>query len=372
MTHGWPVVEALRALAKGHPQSVDVPALLLRRLVHAGLGPCLRNLARTQSADDAELLTAADLTARVISAQMLNALAEILRAAPDTADRIVLLKGIAACQRHYPEPHQRLMGDIDLLVTPDLQPRLEAVLRTLGYVQRSEFTSEFYVTHHHSMPFFHPSSGVWVEVHRALFPSASPLAQDRCFQADVIWASTSPITVGDCRARVLSDELHLLYTCGHWGGALNTERGLMPMLDVIFLLRATPLDWDWIRHAVAHSVVSKHIGLMLGYLYSRDVTTLDAAGQRLMTDGLKKLGRLNAELLYRIIDRYVVGRQEFGRFGTHYNTLIVWDALLRPLPPLRNLVELPLLLFFPPGRSDRFSPALILRRLWAMVNPRTT
>lgn len=371
MTHGWPVLGALRALAKGHPNSVDIPTLLLRRSVQAGLGPLLRDLAQTRSVDDAELLTAADLTARVISDQMLKALSEILRAAPYTADRIVLLKGIAACQRHYPEPHQRLMGDIDVLVPQELQPRLEATLRTLGYVQRSEFTSEFYATHHHSMPFFHPSTGVWVEVHTALFPALNPLAQDRCFQADVIWANTQSFTMGDCRMQVLSDELHLIYTCAHWGGVLNVERGLMPMLDVIFLLRTTPLDWDWIRHAVAHGAVASHLGLMLGYLYSRDVTALDTAGQQLMDDGLAKLGKINAELLYRIIDRYIVGRQDFGRFATHYNSLIAWDALLRPLPPLRNLAELPLLLLFPPGRSDRFSLALILRRLWAMISRRT-
>lgn len=371
MTRGWPVLGALRALANGYPASVDIPALLLRRLVQAGLGPLLRDLARTRSVDDAELLTAADLTARVVSDQMLRALGDILHTAADTADRIVLLKGIAACQRNYPEPHQRLMGDIDILVPQELQPRLEATLRALGYVQRSEFSSEFYAAHHHSMPFYHPNTGVWVEVHTALFPAASPLAQDRCFQADVIWAHTQPFTMDNYRARVLSDELHLLYTCGHWGGTLNIERGLIPMLDVIFLLRTTPLDWDWIRHAVAHGVVASHLGLMLGYLYSRDIMAVDTTGQPLMTDSLEKLGKLNAELLYRIIDRYVVGRQEFGRFATHYNTLIAWDALLRPLPPLRNLVELPLLLLFPPGRSDRFSPALILRRLWAMVNRRT-
>lgn len=369
MRQAQPALGALRALTRGNPTGIEIPSRLLPGLVQAGLGPLLCDLVTPYSADDAQLLNATSLTARVVIHQMINAVASILQVAPGVADRVVLLKGIAACQRHYPEPHYRLMGDIDVLVPRHLRLELEAALHKLGYTQRSELPSEFYATHHHSMPFCHPDTGVWVEVHTALFPASNALAHDPCFSVDHIWTNTAPITLNESRALVLSDELHLLYTCTHWASSLNIERGLVPMLDVIFLLRSNMyLDWQRILDWTAHSRAATHLAVMLGYLSSRNIVVLDEAATVVRDYGLRKLGRLNARLLYHIIDEFIVGRNPFGRFATHYNTLIAWDALLRPHHPLRNLCELPLLLLFPPDRADRFSPALALRRLWATIS----
>lgn len=366
-----PALIVLRALARGQP--VDLAAISasqLESLVQGGLGPLLRNLSEPSAGAENELVQAADLTARVLISELMAATADILRSAAKISDQLVLLKGIA-CQRHYPEPHHRLMGDVDILVPRHLRLELEAVLQKLGYVQRSELPPRFYLTHHHSMPFFHARTGIWIEVHTDLFPASNPAAHDACFSIDQVLANTVPIAVDGTPARALNDELHLLYTCSHWASALNIERGLIPIVDVIFLLRTrNDIDWQRIARWLRDSpVAATHLALMLGYLSTRNVVALDSAAIEAMNLGILRLGRINAKLLHRIVDALIVERKPFGRFATHYNTLLVWDTLLRPLPPLRNLAALPLLVAFPPGRTDRFSAKLALKRLWAVIRP---
>ena len=359
----------LRGLARG--TIADLSGADLASLVSAGLGPLLHANADIADVGGQELLRAADLTARVVIGQIRNATGEILRALPAISEQIILLKGVAASQQYYPEPHQRLMGDIDVLVPRHLLSVLENTLRALGYTQRSEFPAEFYTTHHHSMPFFHARTGIWVEVHTDLLPASNPAAHDACFSIDQVVANTVPIAVDSAPARALNDELHLLYTCSHWASALNIERGLIPIVDVIFLLRTRDdIDWHRIASWLQHSpVAATHLALMLGYLSSRNVVAFGSAAIEAMNLGILRLGRINAKLLYRIVDAFIVERKPFRRFATHYNTLLVWDTLLRPLQPSRNLAALPLLVAFPPGRTDRFSAKLALKRLWAVIRP---
>lgn len=372
MKTGHAATALLRAIAFDQRPPEWPSTAQLTLLVQAGLGPLFSRLiadAATPPREAAELLRAADLTARLFTDQLIAAITEILQSAGKIAERVVLLKGIATCARHYPEPHHRLMGDIDLLVPRNLQADVESLLQALGYTQRSDLPPEFYVTHHHSMPFFHAKAGVWVEIHTELLPTSIAVAQDACFAIDNVWANTLPIAFGESQTRVLNDELHLLYTCTHWAVSLNIDRGITPILDVIFLLRANrPLDWDRIAVWTQNSSASMHLALMLEYLASRDIIALEPSAARVVAHGLRRVGPLNAKLLYRIIDKYIVERDSFGRFATHYNTLITWDTLLRPFHPWRNLAELPLSLLFPPGRVDRFSATLALRRLWAVIS----
>lgn len=360
----------LRALAQGRSPDIRAIALPhLERLVQAGLGPWLYTIAGPHTAEQRELLQAADFTARILIGQLVTAAADILRQAPMIAGEAVLLKGIAACQRHYRTPHHRLMGDIDVLVPHRLQSALEQALRTLGYEQRSELPAAFYETHHHSMPFVNDKTGVWVEVHTQLLPSTSPFAHEACFSTDSIQGGTVPLSVDGIATLALRDELHLLYTCTHWAISLNIERGLVPLLDVILLLgKNKDIAWDRIAEWTATSHTGVHLSLVLGYLRDRHIVQLESSATAVVNRGLRKLGRLNARLLYAIIDAFIVEREPFGRFLTHYNVLIIWDTLLRPRHPWRNLVALPVLLMFPPNRADRFSPALVWRRLRAVIS----
>lgn len=355
----------LRAIAQGRsPEIAAIPLPRLERLVQAGLGPLLYAVTASHTAAQRELLQAADLTARIIIGQLVTAAADILRQAQAIASEAVLLKGIAACQRHYPAPHHRLMGDIDVLVPRRLQSALENVLRILGYTQRSELPATFYETHHHSMPFVNVKTGVWVEVHTQLLPVTHSVAHEECFTADGILGSAVPLSLNGVATLALRDELHLLYTCTHWAISLNVERGLVPLLDVILLLRNNKtIAWDRIAEWTENSHIAVHLALVLGYLCHRNIMELNLRASQLVNRGLRKLGRLNARLLYAIIDTFIVDREPFGRLLTHHNTLIIWDTLLRPHHPWRNLAALPLSLMFPPNRADRFSPTLAWRRL---------
>lgn len=370
MRRGGPGARLLRAIAREQSPDVrSIPLPQLERLVQAGLGPLLHAIAGPQTTAQQELLQAADFTARIVIGQLVTATADILRQAPSVAGDTVLLKGIAACQRHYPAPHQRLMGDIDMLVPRQGQSALEHALLALGYDQRSELPPEFYETHHHSMPFVNDNTGVWVEVHTQLFPLTSPFARADCFTTDSIQRGTAPLSLEGVATLALRDELHLLYTCSHWAVSLNVERALVPLLDVVLLLRKNKnLAWDRIGEWTATGHIGVHLSLVLGYLCHRHMVELESPATAVLKRGLRKLGWLNTRLLYAIIDAFIVERKSFGRLLTHYNVLIIWDTLLRPYHRWRNLATLPVSLMFPPNRADRFSLALVRRRLRAVFN----
>src|SRR5207253_6578076 len=114
----------------------------------------------------------------------LDALDGIVRGCPGTAPPLTLLKGVSVCEQYYPEPHLRPMVDIDVLVDPAALASVESLLLELGYRRRSQNPPEFYDAHHHTTPFRHPQTQAWVEVHRRLFPVASPLGSDSIVAPD--------------------------------------------------------------------------------------------------------------------------------------------------------------------------------------------
>ena len=337
-----------------------------------GLGPLLWRLIDPSAAPAAaDTLLGADLTAQVMTEGALDGTEEILRAAGPAAREIVLLKGIAACQRYYPEPHLRPMGDIDLLIPRERYPQLQSVMTGLKYVQRSSLPSEFYQTHHHAMPFYHPEKQLWVELHWELFPRSAPSRIGQYLSATAVTSSTVEMTFRGIPARRLNDELHLLYVCAHWAEALNIERGAIALVDVLYLLRTVPsLDWDRVRRYAGRGPAHRYLSLMLGYLLSRRAIELEPAVTDFVLKGVRKIGRVNARLLYAIIDRYMVLHRPCGRFLTEPNLTTIWARLLNDRPPYLNLLGLPWALLFPPHRADRFRLSLVAQRLWSILRPR--
>lgn len=336
----------------------------IQRLADAGLGPILHRLAGARASHHTELLHGADLTARLVAGRMADALEEILRALGPAAAEVVLLKGAAAALRHYPQPHLRVMGDMDLLVPPSLYARLTALLGELGYMQTSILPTQFFETHHHAMPFWHPQKRLWVEVHHALFPPSWSCAAEPCFAVDTALAGTVPLIFRGITARALADELHLFFTCAHWAGSFSLERGLVALVDVIYLFkRGRPLDWDAVVEKAPGGWARRSLGLMLGYLSTHGAIDLPPRAAAFVADGLGPLGGINRRLLYWLLDTCLLGRRS-GRLLTEPNVRNVWETLLlREAPAYTNLLQLPLVLLFPPNRQDRFSPMLAVRRL---------
>ena len=106
----------------------------IRWTIETGLGPLLYHVTKgntaTASSPFKPLLLSADLTARVLSQELLDAMSEIIDACNVHTTRMTLLKGISICEQYYPESHLRVMGDIDLL---NLAPTFLALLGTHDY-----------------------------------------------------------------------------------------------------------------------------------------------------------------------------------------------------------------------------------------------
>jgi len=339
----------------------------VRHVLDVGLGPALYRVSRHGDRGVwQDALRAQDLAARVECLGRFDALEEILAAVPPqlSAD-VLLLKGLSLCQRVYPEAHLRIMGDLDLLVSPELRPELERVLPGLGYVQRSSQVPEFYVEHHHSMPFIHSRNGMVVEVHTGLFRPATRLAHGELFRPETIRRRSLVDDFRGFPVRRLDAETELVYLAAHW---INERRcfgaATIPILDLALLIRRLPdsFDWDGLLTRMADSPAAPFIRVALGFLHDRLGIHLNPEIRRRL-DRLRPPPRTVVDpLLHRMIDRHVMAGRAFGLFWTQNMANVVWDALLAPRSGWLNILSLPWRLAFPPEQARRYDLGFQLRR----------
>jgi hypothetical protein len=367
----------LKAVATGNTD-VDLSKLApstIRAAIRDGLGAVLAHVSRdcpTNShstfADD---IRAADLTARLLTADVLDAIGHILRASDTNSCRPLLIKGAAMALLHYPAPHLRTMGDIDICIPLTHQSAFEAQLRALGFTQTSHMPAEFFERHHHSMPFWHPQWRVWVEVHTRLFPPQSPLAEDSRFALVSIEPQLQTLEVHGSPAWVMTSELQLLYASTRWLEELNVERGIFPMLDVVLLIRnqGHMLNWDqvFVMLEGSPSVITTAMHAMLAYLCRWDIISVPREVLGRLAAGDRHTNRASLWILHRMVTLFLIERRPFGRFLTDRNIRIIWSTLLRTPTPLRNLLSLPYRIAFPPGHPHRFQLAYAARRLRSFV-----
>lgn len=370
------VLPLLRALLAGN-RDFDVGSLERRavdRTFEAGLGPILAYVTRNSGpvpsayADD---IQAADLTARLLTAELFDALEDVLAATNAVGLRPVLLKGCSTARRYYPEPQLRTMCDIDLLVSPAEFVPVESQLRAMGFRQRSAKPVTWFDRHHHSMPFWHPQRDVWLEVHTGPFPPHYPLARDPRFSLDALAPMLLPVDVGGHAARVMSHELQLVYTGSRWSEIVNTQRGVFPILDAALLLRrqGDTLDWDRVCAMVDGSWAATALRLMLGYLDRWQLATVPHDVLRRLAASDRYSDRLSIGLLHQLITTFVIRGRRPGPILTRRNLRIIWSTLMRPQRPWTKFMALPMNLMFPPDREDRFDLAHAAHRLRGVVRP---
>jgi hypothetical protein len=340
-----PVLQALVADDLGF-EIETIASQAISRALRIGLGPALAYVTRrsgTKGSVHSDEILAADLTARVLTAELFDALEAVLRAANAVGSVPILLKGCASALQFYPEPHLRTMGDIDLLVGVDELSAVESELRALGYGQKSTAPAARYDRHHHSMPFWHEERRVWVEVHTRLFPPFSPIAGDRRFSNDAVRALLRPIDVGSQAARVMSPALHLVYAASRWSERLNADRGIFPLLDAALLLRSHGdlLDWDVVREIVGESWAATALRLMLGYLQRSQLADVPPEVLNALLSNDRFANRFLSDLSYRLIDAFVIDGRPPGPILTRYNLRIMWSTLVGPASPYVKLVALP-------------------------------
>lgn len=362
----------LRAAALGQ-EDFD-PTLLdestIAWAITAGLGPLMwhlgqKRLATTKNGSLHDSLRSTDLVAKLTVAETLDALEEILSAAPEISQEITLLKGVSICQRHYPTPHLRTMGDIDLLVPQTKQAPLESLLSELGYRQQSNQPAEFYRTHHHSMPFFHPSRHIWVEVHTALLSNRN-VAVDPVFSSTHIVSQIVPTTFRGYKTNRLSDEMDMVYLAAHW--ALERRcfaGGAMPCVDMMYLIttRGQELNWEQLLISLEGCTAATYIFLMLGFLDIHEIITLpDGFLERLAEIQRYPLAG-NETILHGLIGKYCMRGIPFGKITSEANIGILWDSLLAPAPAWKNLIRAPGNVLFPPQDNRRFNLAFQVGRI---------
>jgi Uncharacterised nucleotidyltransferase len=312
-------------------------------------------------------LKAADLSTRLLNYIQLETVIDLLTRCRDLLPPITLLKGCSISNDLYPQPHLRVMRDIDLLVEPKAGAILEAVLLEMGFRQQSTNSPEYYAAHHHSMPFYHPGKGVWVEVHRALFAPAN-LAELPVFSRQNITTESRLSSLNQIPVMRLSTEVQIVYTACHW--ALNLidmkrEGGLFGLLDLILLLRKSEkLRWDIIFGWVQDSVAGTHLYLALSYLSQNRIIYLDRDILAELFIRQRSFGTLNLRIAQRLITRYVVEGVTPIAQG---KVAILWKNLLLDHGPARNIVSFCREIFIMKqslSRAGSFCPIPLARRLW--------
>lgn len=337
--------------------------------IETGLGPLLYHAAKdnpgTASSPFKPLLQSADLTAKVLSHELLDAMGKIIDACGVNGNRATLLKGISICEQYYPEVHLRLMRDIDFLVDSEAYESVESALLKCGYRKDSNLPTSFYESHHHGIPLFHPQKRVWVEIHTSLFPASSDMGRDLIFRKENIESQRQPFVFRGREVDRLSNELQIVYIAAHGAEQLRRAGGVVPMLDLIYLLKRTKgeIDWDRLFGWLKNSRAATYLFVLLTWLDKNDLISIERPILNELSSIQSSFGRLDLAITHRLIDDYVVEGKRYGRVLTNHNLAIIWKTLLSQGPTSRKLALLPWNIMFPPGNPLRFSPNFQFRRI---------
>jgi hypothetical protein len=319
----------------------------IRWVIEQGFGPLLHHAlgddVGSLSGPVGEALRGSELTARVAAAERGDAFNAILDQGRDRFEPPTLLKGVSVSTEYYPEPHFRVMRDIDFLVEEPAIPAVEAVLRSLGYRPRSHKPPSFFDTYHHITPFTHEGTGVWIEVHRGLFPPSRPeLARDPLFNPTSVASQRRPSRFDGRAVYRLTPELELVYLATHWAHQPRRVGGAIPMLDAVYLLRATPdISWPTVLAWLKQSVAAPSVYVLLAYLDRESV--VDVPGHVLdeLRAAQRRLGTAELAVLHWLIQRYFMEGRRLGGLLTARNFEKVWGGLLSPRSRPGSVVWLP-------------------------------
>lgn len=311
----------------------------IRWAIETGLGPLLFHSVQQSPGNSAfpswDLLRAADLTARVLMANQLEAMEEIIDACRERGVPITLLKGISIGEQFYPEAHLRVMRDIDFLVERGCVAAVEAILREQGYKQYSQGSAD-----HHNMPFFHEEKSVWVEVHHALFSGLQSTAMEKVFHIRNIRSELRSSRLQGREVRRLSTELQLVYLACHWGQVFQPIGGAIALADAIYLLTRArdALRWSRVLNWVDGCLAATYLYLLLSYLDRYRLVKIPAEIMNQLFRSQLSLSRLSLKSAHAIIDRYVIRGMDFSTLFTIKNVDIAWQILTLPDPVLRKLI----------------------------------
>jgi len=341
-----PLLDVIAAYGSGRTDFpfASLPAPCLSWALGSGLAPLLARTCRDDPAAAGspgwDEVRGADLAARVETEYLADAAIELIEACRPRVGLITLLKGIWLSHTVYPEPHLRPMADIDVMVEPNAVEEVEQVLLGLGYGPLPGWDPAQYRHHHHAVPYRHPQTSVSVEVHRRLMRADGPYGGDDVFDTARVRACLREGLFRGRPARHLSDELQVVYVAAHWAGTgPKAADAQMAWLDVMGL--APRIDWRRVLDEVPGTAAASALVALTSYLQTRRLLALDPEVQDGLWRSQRSFGAANLALLRLILDRRLAEGRPDGRWVfTRYNAEIVWETLLRPRPPLVNLLAL--------------------------------
>ena len=310
----------------------------IKHLYEFGLAPIVLDILNSNqgavSEQSFQLLKSADLTARVMYAQLRSTTIEILEIARRNEIPVVLLKGISIAEDIYTEAHHRIMADVDILVPVDKARELHRLLREAGfYVPRNPDGNVLPKGHHHLPELRHPKNNVPVEVHTSLF-SSTPLASEPLFQISTIWTYTETADFHGHRCLKFRAEFQLLYTVAHWAIDQKWPVNVISINDVALMLQRKDrtIDWALVDDILADTpLLADILSVTLLFLNKASIVAIPTAINQQVEHSARRIGTANMKMLHWFILNFPLSDRDKKRSRI---TLIIvrvfWQTMLQP------------------------------------------
>lgn len=320
-------------------------------------------------------LKSADLTAQVRSENLNQTAADVIDACLGLGVRPTLLKGISISHQHYPIPHLRPMGDIDILVPAVDFERVEVSLIDSGLIRASaQLEPE---GSYHGIPLYHPRRRIWIEIHSALFPKGSDFGGGELFSPAQIAAHSIDSSFLGRPVYRLTDELQLVYIAASWiqdlsRNSLHASLAL-PLLDAIYLLRSSKKNLDWnglVSRLDKDEYAATSLYIMLAYLCRRGLITETSFELSLIASKQRIVGVWERAIIELLLDAYLIEGRLFSRWITNWTARIVLNTLLTRGSHISKVFAIPWNIVFPPLLPDRYRVSFHVRRVFRIFRKR--
>lgn len=276
------------------------------------------------SAEQAEELRRAHTDATTLALSLERAVLELVPCFEEEGIGFVVLKGPALAHAFYPGASWRSFSDVDLLVRTSEWRRACALLERAGFHRklpepRSGFDERFGKAAVHM-----DRRGLEVDLHRTLVvgPFGVWLPPEQLLER------TEDLVLAGMSVRRLDDTRALIHACLHavlgWREPL-----LVPLRDVLQIVRAGSIDWEDLARCAARWRIRSVVGL--AFETARDVLGVQLPPE---ADALTRVSVPRRER--RALAAYVTSRRSRG--GTIRSTLSAIPGVRGKTTLLRDLL----------------------------------
>jgi len=376
------IAEALTSLMTGAQFNADisVTAQDIDDFVRSGLGPIfyrvLKRSERLAEIDTDMKLKASDLTSRAISAEQFINVGTVIELLQSNDIDPVLLKGASFATRYYPEPHLRVMGDIDLLLPQDRISEAQNILMRKGFEKLEPVPGMDYETHIHSAPLFHPDRNFWVELHRSLLSETFSASQEMPLDLSTVDDEVESFDLGELHAKRFRTEFELVYLAAGWCSDLThgfAKTGLQRSLfDCTLILKTGEdrLNWNDILKWSNATLLGASLYILLSFLKRIGVFADSDNHCEVLGRQQNYVNAVSLRLMHNRIERHLVRFGSYGRLASPFTTSNMFDALIRKNAAWRNLAAVPGNILFPRREPRRYELNYQVSRLQSALSRR--